>query len=146
MTTFSSPSFFHSYFFHLGDMKQCRRWKCFTVPNILVWPLDIQLMSLANTWLFSSLSPSLFLKVCFLFCAELTVKKITADLIGNFPVCTGLFMLCLTVERKYAVTGISCLHIASGLLSTFHSPFRIDLWHLFHSYIIHMPFSHIPKS
>lgn len=59
----------------------------------------------------------------------------------------ALHALSLTVERKYAVTGISCLHIASGLLSTFHSSpsLRIDLWHLFYSYIIHMSFRHVPK-
>lgn len=55
--------------------------------------------------------------------------------------------LSLSAERKYTVTGISCLHIASGLLSTFHTPLRLDLWHLFYSCIgIHMPFTHVPKS
>lgn len=58
----------------------------------------------------------------------------------------GLHVLSLTVERKYAVTGISCLHIASGLLSTFQISLRIDLWHLFYSYISHIPFRCVPKS
>lgn len=146
LTTFSSWSFFHSYYFHLGDMKWYQLIKMFLW--LIFWSdpekysscfceiHDRSLYFLIHfSWRFS-----------FLSCAECTIQKNYWWFNRCFSsMYWALHALSLSVEGKYAVN-ISCLHIASGLLSNFHTSLRTDLWYLFYSYIIHMPFRHVPKS
>lgn len=112
-----------SYYFQLGDMKECQLKKMFHYAQYFCLTLRYTArVSGKYALVLFSLSFTFLEGLVFYFCEEFTDQSYCWLHWCFSSRYWALHALPLTVQKQYAVTGTSCFHISCVVLSTFHSP------------------------